>query len=726
MRRFLFVIHYPIFGGPHNQALRLDAALSRRGWDGIVLLPEERGNAAERLKEAGVKVVQLPLQRLRARPDPWLQLRFGLGLFREVAQIRRLIRQSGIDLVLVGGLVNPHAAIAARLEGIPVVWQLLDTRAPMVVRRAMMPVVRRLADAILTTGTGVAASHPKAMTMGDRLIPYFPPVDVSLFRPNRGQRTAAREELGLRDDDLVIGNVSNVTPQKGHQTFLSAAGYVHRKYPTVRFVILGANDHNHGKYVTGLWDQAEKEGLRLGKELIVREPGSRVPDLAAALDIFWLTSEPRSEGIPTVVEEAMALGLPVITVDVGGVREAVTHGVTGFVAPAHRPEVVAEETYPLLADAGLRQSIGEAARLWAVDHCAIEICADVHARAFEVAIAHHSNDTGTISVRPVEDKSRTQAELPTHRELLVCPSCHGSLAWSADEISCAGCFRRFAITDGIPVLVVDVDPSAHDEHDELAHLGANHKNRQANFFDREQAAEFEIVRPHGAPTLYRWLLEEKFRRGVAGVASTLRGSGAKALVVCGGSGMDAEFLTSTGARVITSDISIGAAQRARERARRYGLPIMAIVADVEQLPFGDRAVDLVYVHDGLHHLTDPETGLREMTRVAAEAISINEPARAVATTAAVRLGLALEREEAGNSVVRMKRSEIESLLVSGGFRIVCTQRYAMYYRHHPGRVFSLLSSGMCLPVAKVALQILNRFAGGLGNKLTVQAIRSGA
>jgi glycosyltransferase involved in cell wall biosynthesis/SAM-dependent methyltransferase/uncharacterized protein YbaR (Trm112 family) len=643
-------------------------------------------------------------------------------MFREVAQIRRLIRQSGIDLVLVGGLVNPHAAIAARLEGIPIVWELLDTRAPMVVRRAMMPLVTRLADAILTTGTGVAASHPKALTMGERLIPYFPPVDVNLFAPSPEQRAAARKELGLGHDDLVIGNVSNVTPQKGHRTFLSAAGQVHRGYPAVRFVILGANDPNHGNYTTALWNHAENEGLHPGRELIVRDPGSRVADLAAALDIFWLTSEPRSEGIPTVVEEAMALGLPVVTVDVGGIREAITHGVTGLVAPARRPEVIAETTYPLLADAGLRERIGEAARQWAIDHCDIEVCADAHAKAFEVAIEHHRNRSGTSPARVVDDRSHAGAEPLSLRELLVCPACHGRLAWSADEISCVGCFRRFAITDGIPVLVVDEDES---EHDELAHLGSNYKSRQASFFDREEAAEFEIVRPHGTPTLYRWLLEEKFRRGVAGVASTLRGSGAMALVVCGGSGMDAEFLTSTGARVITSDISIGAAQRARERARRYGLPIIAIVADVERLPFRERVVDLVYVHDGLHHLADPATGLREMTRVTAEAISVNEPARAAASAAAVRLGLALEREEAGNLVVRMKPNEIESLLISQGFRIVCAQRYAMYYRHEPGRVFSVLSSRMCLPAAKIALQVLNRFAGGLGNKLTVQAVRAG-
>ncbi|HRC62745.1 MAG TPA: hypothetical protein PLX85_05920, partial [Dehalococcoidia bacterium] len=48
----LHVVHYPVFGGPHNQALRLAEPLRRRGWETTVLLPDEPGNAAERLREA--------------------------------------------------------------------------------------------------------------------------------------------------------------------------------------------------------------------------------------------------------------------------------------------------------------------------------------------------------------------------------------------------------------------------------------------------------------------------------------------------------------------------------------------------------------------------------------------------------------------------------------------------------------------------------------------------
>lgn len=117
--------------------------------------------------------------------------------------------------------------------------------------------------------------------------------------------------------------------------------------------------------------------------------------------------------------------------------------------------------------------------------------------------------------------------------------------------------------------------------------------------------------------------------------------------------MDAEFLARSGATVISSDISLGAAKRSAERAKRYGLRILPLVADVEHLPFLDRSVDLVYVHDGLHHLEKPLAGIAEMSRVASRAVSVTEPAQAAATRLAVRFGLALEREDAGNRVARV-------------------------------------------------------------------------
>jgi ubiquinone/menaquinone biosynthesis C-methylase UbiE len=232
-----------------------------------------------------------------------------------------------------------------------------------------------------------------------------------------------------------------------------------------------------------------------------------------------------------------------------------------------------------------------------------------------------------------------------------------------------------------------------------------------------------MTRPHGTPRLHQWLLAEKFRRSVTEVKALL--PGAVVLSVCGGSGMDAEFLASAGARVVLAEISLGAARRARERSRRYRLPIVPVVADATRLPFADRSVDIAYVHDGLHHLEQPLDGLREMCRVAHRAVSITEPARAAVTSVAVRLGLALEVEEAGNRVERLTLAEIAQELQRHGFQVLRGERYAMYYRHRPGPVVRWLSAPAAFELTKAGFKGLNLLAGRFGNKLTVQAVRGG-
>lgn len=295
-----------------------------------------------------------------------------------------------------------------------------------------------------------------------------------------------------------------------------------------------------------------------------------------------------------------------------------------------------------------------------------------------------------------------------------------------DEAICRGCGKRYPIEDGIPVLIADRAAADQDEldhdHGHSHHAHDAHKESQAAHFDRETAAEFEITRPHGTAPLYEWLLREKFRRAVAPLGERLDGT--TAMVVCGGSGMDAEFLHERGAAVITSDISLGAAKRARERARRGGFPVLSIVADVERLPAADGSIDLVYVHDGLHHLESPEIGIREMARVG-RAVSITEPARAAGTRVAVKLGLALNREESGNVVMRLRPEDLAAEFERIGFRTLASGRYLMYYRHEPGRVFRLLSRPGIFLMAWTSWRAANAAAGRFGNKMTVVAQRIG-
>jgi uncharacterized protein YbaR (Trm112 family) len=308
-------------------------------------------------------------------------------------------------------------------------------------------------------------------------------------------------------------------------------------------------------------------------------------------------------------------------------------------------------------------------------------------------------------------------------DLLACPECHGGLRWPDGDngaITCTSCPARYPLRDGIPVLLpphLDVN----EVHDELEHAHG-HKQGQAEYFDRQVAEEFEVTRPHGQPEIYGWLLSQKFRRAAAALPP-LRGL--TVADACCGSGLDAEMLAREGARVIAMDISEGCAQRARERASRYGLDYAVVVADVESLPLVAASVDVSFVHDGLHHLADPRIGIAQLARVARTAVSINEPAAAFATRIAVRLGLSIDVEGAGNRVARLEPGAIADVLAGHGYAATA-QRYAMVYRHEPGAVMRAASRPGAASLYRGMVRASNAAIGRWGNKLNVTGLRRAA
>jgi ubiquinone/menaquinone biosynthesis C-methylase UbiE len=292
-------------------------------------------------------------------------------------------------------------------------------------------------------------------------------------------------------------------------------------------------------------------------------------------------------------------------------------------------------------------------------------------------------------------------------DVAVCPNCRAAIVRDGEPWSCIACQASFPLdSDQVRVLTF-----ADDEY----------KRAQADFFATAVDSEYEIVRPRGTPSFHGWLLREKFRRSVGMVSEEL--SGASVLTICGGSGLDAEFLTAVGARVLCTDISLGAARRAAVRSARFDVGFEVAVADAEALPFPACSFDFVYVHDGLHHLQRPLRGAAEMARVAKRGVCITEPARALLTRLAVLIGISTDQEAAGNIVERLTEAELRRVLTTAGFRRQRASRYLMYYCHEPGLPTRAVSATIPAAAARVAFRAVNAVAGRAGNKLTVQAVR---
>ena len=384
--KVLSVVHSPFFGGPHNEVLRLKDPLARRGFEIEIAIPDEPGSAAARLEEAGVTVHSLPLSRLRASFDPRLLLQFGRDFRPTVRRLEEVIRRTGADVVQIGGLVNPHAALAARRRGAAVVWQIVDSRAPAPLRRAAMPLVRRFADAVMFDGQALIELHGGRESLPLATFVYFPPVDTTRFVPSEELRRAVRDELGISADAPVVGTVSSLNPMKGLEYFLDAAVKVAASRPETRFVVVGGAPDTHLAYQGRLRERAEQLGLP-NPVLFIGECAD-VERWYPAFDVHVIASLPRSEGTTTTALEAQSCGVPVVATRVAAVAEVVEDGVTGLLVSPERSDAIADAVLRLLGDEALRARMGLAGREAATQRFDAVQVTDVYVQAYQAALAH--------------------------------------------------------------------------------------------------------------------------------------------------------------------------------------------------------------------------------------------------------------------------------------------------------------------------------------------------
>jgi SAM-dependent methyltransferase len=251
--------------------------------------------------------------------------------------------------------------------------------------------------------------------------------------------------------------------------------------------------------------------------------------------------------------------------------------------------------------------------------------------------------------------------------------------------------------------------------------GSASSERQQRFYEEDCDPEFEIERPRDCGELYQYLIEHKFQTGREVLGLNL--AGRSLLEICAGSGLMSEKFSCAGAIVTATDFSTAAILRAHERAKRYNFRAAFAVADAEQMPFEDHSFDIVAVHDGLHHLRDPERAIREMGRIARRAVLIMDPAKAALTRVAVKLGIAEDIEEAGNQVKRLEPRAVAQILRQCGLVRITWHRTLMYYPHRPGRWFRLLGKPPIFALSKRVFGAANLMFGRWGNKLALVAIR---
>jgi glycosyltransferase involved in cell wall biosynthesis len=347
--RLLIFLDTDHISGPARLALDF-ARLARQWGHEILMLGLVRARRAEptafslAMEEAG-----LPTRLLHERR------RFDPGV---VAQFRAVLDEFKPDLYQSHGYKGSLLAREARRRGIA--WQAVFhgfTWENWRVRLYHWLDVRwlRLADEVVAVSRGFERHLGEAGVARDRLRWIPNAIDEDELRKTDSGEDLRRVWFGAPGDDggVVVGVLGRFSPEKGPDVFVDAFDRAAREETRLRAVMVGDGP---------LLEPTRRRVEALASATRLRLPGFR-RDLAAiyrAIDVLAIPS--RSEGMPTVMIEAMLMGVPVISTRVGAAPDVLTDGVTGLIVPPEDPAALGEAMRRLAGDQPLRHRLADAAQ----------------------------------------------------------------------------------------------------------------------------------------------------------------------------------------------------------------------------------------------------------------------------------------------------------------------------------------------------------------------------
>lgn len=340
--RVAYVIGELDKGGAEYQLYELLRGLDRARFRPAVFVLAAHGYWAGPIRELGIGVTEIAGTRSA-----------DLSRLQRLRGALRAARPHVLHTVLWSA--NSYGRLAAIGLGIPVV---ITAERNLIARPPWQIRVERLLDRwttcyLLNSGAIADGLVGRQGLPAGKMRVVHNGIDLARVPPFSLGRVAARAALGFDPTRRLVAQVGRLAPQKDYPTFLEAARQVAAAARDVDFLIVG---------VGGLQSELEATARRLGLGERVRFLGLRhdVPALLGGVDVLALTS--RWEGLPNVVIEAMATGAVAVATDVGGCRDLVVPGETGFLLPPGQPADVARAIRDVLESPPLAERLARAAR----------------------------------------------------------------------------------------------------------------------------------------------------------------------------------------------------------------------------------------------------------------------------------------------------------------------------------------------------------------------------
>jgi L-malate glycosyltransferase len=382
--RVLYVNHTGVISGGERSLLGLLGALPR---DVQALVAAPRGPLPEAVERLGVPTAAITGTAGSLRLHPLHTPQALAELSVAALQVGRAARRHRAQLAHANSIRAGIVLSAARVSGAAKVVHVRDCLPSSLLSTATMRLIASAATTVVANSR-YTASSVRALAPDARLEVVYNAVDLERFDPERIDRAAARAALGDAGGRLLLGVVAQLSPWKGQDTAIEALRLLCEQGVDAHLLLIGsakfvarATRFDNEAYVARLRALVADAGI----EDRVSWLGERedVPDLMRALDVLLLPSWEEPFGRALI--EAMALGVPVVSTNVGGPPEILEDGREGYLIAPRDPVAWAAAIRRIADSESGAAEMGRAGRLnvqrrFTVEHH-LAAMLDVYARA---------------------------------------------------------------------------------------------------------------------------------------------------------------------------------------------------------------------------------------------------------------------------------------------------------------------------------------------------------
>lgn len=321
--KIVYVIDSLGKGGAERQLFELIKGLHETRFKPLVISLSEGGYWIKEFERIAVKLIELQYRK-----------HFELARLMELTKILIKERPQILHSFMFAG--NAYGRIAAKLAGVPVIIASERSQENRKGRFTAMTdrLLAKMTDCVISNSK-VNRDYlvEKSILPMEKSIVVHNGIDSSKYQ-YFGNNTNLRNKLGIGIDDYVIGTVASLRDCKNQRMLFEAIKLIIVKNRFVKLLLVG-----EGPLQIALQQYTEK--LNIAKNVIFVGMRNDIPDLLGLMNVFVLTS--KFEGLSNAIMEAMAAGVPCVVTDVGGNKELVIDGKTGFLIPLNDYIMLAEK-----------------------------------------------------------------------------------------------------------------------------------------------------------------------------------------------------------------------------------------------------------------------------------------------------------------------------------------------------------------------------------------------